>query len=93
MRRRQFINLTGCVALSIAAAMLASLAAQGQQLQKIPRLGWLQPSPPTSSFYPPFYEGLHELGYVEGKNMEILSRSANGQLDRLTDARYGHDER
>lgn len=83
MRRRQFINLTGCVALSIAAAMLASLAAQGQQLQKIPRLGWLQPSPPTSSFYPPFYEGLRELGYVEGKNIEIVSRSANGQLDRL----------
>jgi len=83
MRRRQFIKLTGCVALSIAAAMLASLAAQGQQLQKIPRLGWLQPSPPTSSFYPPFYEGLRELGYVEGKNIEIVSRSANGQLDRL----------
>jgi putative ABC transport system substrate-binding protein len=71
------------VAVTLCAAMLASLAAKGQELQKVPRLGWLQPGPPTSSYYPPFYQGLHELGYLEGKNIEIVTRSANGQLDRL----------
>jgi putative tryptophan/tyrosine transport system substrate-binding protein len=71
------------VALGVATVMLASLAAKGQLLQKVPRLGWLQPGPPTSSYYPPFYQGLHELGYSEGKNIEIVTRSANGQLDRL----------
>jgi hypothetical protein len=68
------------VVLYVATVMIGSLAVKGQPLQKVPRLGSLQPGAPTSSYYQPFYQGLHELGYLEGKNIEIVTRSANGIL-------------
>lgn len=70
--------------LCLAAAMAgASGEVSAQSSTKIPRLGWLQSSPSTAPYYKSFYQGLHELGYVEGKNIEIVTRSANGNPDRL----------
>jgi ABC-type uncharacterized transport system substrate-binding protein len=58
-----------------------------QQTQKIPRLGYL--AAPTSSAELPridaFRQGLHALGYVEGKNIAIEYRFADGILERLPD--------
>jgi ABC-type uncharacterized transport system substrate-binding protein len=58
--------------------------AQAQQPTKIPRIGYLLGSPlTTSARREAFSQGLRELGYVEGKNLVIELRSAEGKLDRL----------
>ena len=65
MQRRQFISVLGV------AAILAwvPLAADAQQPNKLPRLGWLPTFAATSPIYDGFRQGLRELGYVEGKNI------------------------
>jgi putative ABC transport system substrate-binding protein len=71
----------------LVAAMLLAIAvvAEAQQPKKVPRVGYLG-SLPLSAFVSrieAFREGLRELGYVEGKNIVIEWRSAEGKLDRL----------
>jgi ABC transporter substrate binding protein len=59
------------------------LAANAQQAEKLPRLGWLSNQ---SAIFPNnegLRQGLRELGYVEGKNIIIEARWAEGNLDRL----------
>jgi putative ABC transport system substrate-binding protein len=61
--------------------------AWAQQPSNVPRIGWLSPSAaslePTPSRLKSFHEGLVDLGYVEGKNIAIEYRYAEGKLDRL----------
>ncbi len=59
--------------------------AQAQQAGKIPRIGYLSGSPHSalSPRIKAFRQGLRELGYVEGKNLVIEWRSAEGKFDRL----------
>jgi putative ABC transport system substrate-binding protein len=59
--------------------------AQAQQPTKIPRIGYLAGSSlfGQSARVEAFRQGLRELGYVEGKNIVIESRYAEGKLDRL----------
>jgi putative ABC transport system substrate-binding protein len=77
--RKLFIH----IALS---AMLFALSfeAKAQEPKKVPRIGFLTTSP---SVFPgrieAFRQGLRELGYVEGKNIVIEWRYAEGKLDRL----------
>ena len=73
----------GIVALVIAFAMCG--AAQAQQPAKIPRIGYLtnESLSATSARNEAFRQGLRELGYVEGKNIVIEWRSAEGKLDRV----------
>jgi putative tryptophan/tyrosine transport system substrate-binding protein len=61
------------------------LPAQAQQPTKVPRIGYLSASSAAalSSRIEAFRQGLRELGYVEGKNIVIEWRSAEGKLDRL----------
>ena len=60
-------------------------SAQAQQPKKVQRIGYLSgPSPSTSpDRIEAFRHGLRELGYVEGKNIVIESRYAEGKFDRL----------
>ena len=64
----------------------ASLA-EAQQPARIPRIGILIPS--SASFFSArveaFRQRLRELGYVEGKNIVIEYRYAEGKLERLPD--------
>ena len=56
---------------------------EAQQQKKIPRIGWLGAARTSSSRIEAFRQGLHELGYAEGKNILIEYRYAEGKLDRL----------
>ncbi len=58
---------------------------QAQQSTKIPRIGYLNAVSPSSvsDRIEAFRQGLRELGYVEGKNIVIVSRYADGNLERL----------
>jgi putative tryptophan/tyrosine transport system substrate-binding protein len=74
-----------CLALG---AMLFALcgSAQAQQPTKVPRIGYLTPSiSANQSLFQAFRQGLRELGYVEGKNIVIEYRWAEGKFDRLPD--------
>jgi putative ABC transport system substrate-binding protein len=60
--------------------------ARAQQPTKIPRVGYLTAATP-SGMKPStdaFRQGLRELGYVEGKNIIIEWRYAEGKSDRLS---------
>ena len=59
-----------------------SLGADAQQAGKGYRIGILVPGP-TSPQIQGFWEGLRELGYVEGQNVTVEYRSAHDRLDRL----------
>jgi putative ABC transport system substrate-binding protein len=70
----------------VAVVLLAlGVKAEAQQPRKIPLIGYLfGQSPSTGSVrIDPFRQGLRELGYVEGKNIVIEYRYAEGKLDRL----------
>jgi ABC-type uncharacterized transport system substrate-binding protein len=59
--------------------------AQAQQSTKTPRIGYLVVVPLSANAdrNEAFRQGLHELGYVEGKNIFIEWRSGDGKLDRM----------
>src|SRR5947207_2778354 len=61
------------------------VAAAAQQPKKVPRLGYLSSTDPTreSSRSAAIREALRELGYIEGKNIAIEYRYAQGNTDRL----------
>ena len=78
MDRRTFI------ASMIGAALSAPLAAQAQQVGKVPRIGFLfYGSPGSSPELDALRQGLRELGYIEGQNIAIEYRFASGRVERL----------
>jgi len=80
MNRRTFLAGTGAVLLA------APLAAEGQQAKKVWRIGFLSASSAPANLLTaaaPFRQGLHDLGYVEGRDFVMEYRYAEGQPDRL----------
>ena len=63
------------------------LPAPAQQRSKAPRLGYLHPgvstAPGLKAFQDAFLEGMRELGHVEGQDLTITWRWAEGQEDQL----------
>jgi len=74
VRRREFITLIGGMA-------AWPLVAYAQRSERLRRIGLLV----VEGLEPigPFREALSELGYVEGRNIQIVTRSAQGQESRL----------
>jgi putative ABC transport system substrate-binding protein len=72
--------------LALVSALLAfSLPAEAQPSGKIPRIGFLGNSTPAleENLVAPFREGLRDLGYVEGRNILIEYRWAEGKYERF----------
>jgi hypothetical protein len=80
VKRREFITLLGGAA--AAAAVLSCLAARAQTPAII---GMMTMAAPTSIRQPlaSFRKGLMQSGFVEGQNVKIEYRSAEGQFDRI----------
>jgi putative ABC transport system substrate-binding protein len=81
MDRREFVGI-------LAGGLLAApLAAEAQQAGKVYRIGYLSlgslESPETRASLDAFRQGLRERGYVEGQNIVIEYRSADGKIERL----------
>ena len=75
------------VPLILVAAMLLAVevTVEAQQPKKVPRIGYLSATsgPINAGRFEAFRQGLRELGYVEGKNIFVEWRFAEGKLDRL----------
>ncbi len=81
MDRRRFL-LT-----SLAGAFAVPLAAEAQPAGKVPKIGMLSTTPlehpQARAGFDQFRQALGELGYVEGRNIVIEHRSAEGRVERF----------
>jgi ABC-type uncharacterized transport system substrate-binding protein len=80
MKRREFIKLGGC-------GLIASQTAHAQQTGKVSRIGYLGVSSPALEphYVNAFRQKLRELGHIDGENIAVLYRWAEGQDARLPD--------
>ena len=79
MDRRRFL-LT-----SLACVLAAPLAVEAQQAAKVPRIGVVAPAGLHDPDVAGFQQGLRELGYVEGQNLFVEYRAAEGKPERFPD--------
>jgi putative tryptophan/tyrosine transport system substrate-binding protein len=81
MRRRDFIAMLG------GTAMMWPLAARAQQVGKVYRIGILEtiPAAQNAANLDALRKGLRDLGYIEGQNLVIEYRSADGRAERFPD--------
>jgi len=83
MRRRDFMGILG------GAASAWPMRGHAQPSERLPRIGWIILGSPAGgvadifSYYDSFREGLVDLGYVEGKNIALIARSALGVPEDL----------
>jgi len=73
--RRDFLLAAG-------ALLAAPLAARAQPTAKIARIGWLGDMPAAGPRLEAFFQGLRDLNYVEGRNLVIEYRYAEGKPER-----------
>ena len=81
MRRREFITLLAGAVVTWPSSLRA------QQASKVSRIGFLVTgafdSAETQTILAPFRQGLRERGYVEGQNIVIEYRAADGKIERF----------
>src|SRR5205814_5722131 len=68
---------------STVGVLAAPLAAEAQEAGKVARIGVLNSGSPPAPFVESFKQGLRELGYVDGRNVSIEYRWAEGRDERL----------
>ena len=81
MKRREFITLLG------GAAVAWPVVARAQQAGKLPTIGFLGVSTPSgwSHYVTAFEQRLRELGWIEGRNVAIEYRWAEGRGERFAE--------
>jgi putative ABC transport system substrate-binding protein len=82
-------STVGLVATLALVLLLVPLASDAQQATKVPQVGRLlsvgSPTAGPDPSFEAFRQGLRELGYVEGQNVVIADRYAEGSQERLRD--------
>jgi putative ABC transport system substrate-binding protein len=80
--RRSVVTVILAVGLSV-----MSPAVQAQPPAKLARVGYLEPgvAGPGTPFFDAFRQGLADLGWVEGRNLALELRAAEGRYERLPD--------
>lgn len=73
--RRQFLAMAGALAMT-------SLDALAQRAARVYRIGFVSPTPPGPR-NDAFLQGLRELGYIEGHNVDVEMRFAAGRPERV----------
>ena len=81
MRRREFITVLGC------AAAAWPLAARAQQSAKLPTIGYFGGAAPAvdGQRVASFVQQLRELGWIEGRNVTIEYRWAEGRPEQMAE--------
>ncbi|MGB7005036.1 MAG: ABC transporter substrate binding protein [Pseudolabrys sp.] len=81
MRRRDFIVMAG------SAAATWPFATRAQQRERLPRVGVLEPiakeTPSAQSRYTAFLQAFERLGWVDGRNVQIVARWSGGNSVEL----------
>jgi putative tryptophan/tyrosine transport system substrate-binding protein len=77
VKRRDFITLLG------GGVVAWPLATRAQQTGKVARIGFLRYASPHQKHFNGFREGLRANGYIEGQNIVIEQRYADGAFDRI----------
>jgi putative tryptophan/tyrosine transport system substrate-binding protein len=81
-------STAGCIVMLTLSLLMAPLVAPAQQTAKIARIGLLSLASPADVVYQDyqtFRQGLTDLGWIEGKNIRIEYRYAEGRTERLPD--------
>src|SRR2546422_8077249 len=81
-------STVGVVVTLTLSILAAPLVTDAQPATKVHRIGWLHPGLSRPEPHPSleaFRQGLRELGYVEGQNLVIEYRYAEGSEERLRD--------
>jgi ABC-type uncharacterized transport system substrate-binding protein len=82
------MNRKICCVAFVAMLFALSFSVEAQQTARVPRIGFLSTGPPSSTSnwnVEAFRQGLHELGYVEGRNIVIEWRFAEGKPNRMAE--------
>jgi putative ABC transport system substrate-binding protein len=77
-------SVVGCIVTLTLSLLMAPRATEAQQPVKVHRIGVLMFTS-SSLAIEELQRGLHELGYVEGQNLTLEVRSAEGHVERLAD--------
>jgi putative tryptophan/tyrosine transport system substrate-binding protein len=76
-------STAGCIIMLTLGLLAMPLAAAAQPAGQMPRLGVLAPGSPPQPWVEVLRQGLRDLGYVEGQNLIIEPRYAEGRDERL----------
>src|SRR5262245_35772279 len=81
------MGISNIIVLVIGLALVSVHSAEAQQPKKVSRIGYLSPSDPAteSTRSEPIRRALHERGYIEGQNITIEYRYAEGKVDRFSE--------
>jgi putative ABC transport system substrate-binding protein len=84
-RKSKFGNRKWGIFTIVVTLTVCGARTEAQQPKKVPRIAYLAASPASANAgrLEAFRQGLREIGYVEGENLLIEERYAEGKLDRL----------
>ena len=85
MNRRILLSIS----LGIAVAFGPLISPAADPAPRAVRLGFVGPLSPSTLSFAPFWQRLRELGWIEGENLLVERRTADGHPERLPALRAG----